>query len=418
MRDYLARIRGFSRNARLYLVSTSLSGFLFGVQYLFFNLYILALGYDQAFVGLLASVPAIVTGASALPIGLFLRRIGYRRGLLMGMALQAAALGGWAFLKTPAALVAASALSGLGGALTQISVLPFLVVSSSETERTHLFGVQFSLSTLFGVAGSLTGGALPRLLSSIFGIPAEGAAAYRAMLLVAMGLAALALVPLCAIRGGGTAPAPGKAGRLGSQAGVALRLVLIQLCVGLGAGVLMPFVNVFYKIRFHVPDPLLGALFAGSSLCIGLGSAAVPFLAERLGKVRTMVLMQALSIPFLVLMGFSPVWAFSATGYLVRTALMNAGAPIFNAFAMGAVPERARPVASGLLVLGWNAGWGLSAWVSGRIQMTFGFSPIFLVTASLYSISILMMYLFFRRTPEIPVSKDREDLLLDEEHRV
>ena len=43
--------------------------------------------------------------------------------------------------------------------------------------------------------------------------------------------------------------------------GIIGRLVLIQLCVGLGAGVLMPFVNVFYKIRFHVSDPLLGALF-------------------------------------------------------------------------------------------------------------------------------------------------------------
>ena len=418
MRDYLARVRAFSRNARLYLVSTSLSGFLFGIQYLFFNLYVLSLGYDQAFVGLLASVPALVTGATALPIGLFLRRIGYRRGLLIGMAFQTAALGGWAFLPGPVPLVTASVLSGLGGALTQISVLPFLVVSSSEKERTHLFGVQFALSTLFGVAGSLAGGALPRLLSSALRIPAEGAAAYRAMLLAAMGLAALALLPLSLIRGGGTAPATGKAGKLGSQAGIVGRLVLIQLCVGLGAGVLMPFVNVFYKIRFHVSDPLLGALFAAASLCIGLGSVAVPFLAERLGKVRTMVLMQALSIPFLVLMGFAPLLALSATGYLVRTALMNLGAPIFNAFAMGAVPECARAVASGLLVLGWNAGWGLSAWMSGRVQMAFGFSPLFLMTASLYSISILMMYFFFRRTQDIPAPKDREDLLLDEEHRV
>ena len=418
MFEYLARVRGFSRNARLYLVSTSLSGFLFGVQYLFFNLYVLSLGYDQALVGLLASVPAIVTGAAALPIGLCLRRIGYRRGLLAGMALQAAGLAGWVFLPARASLVAASALWGLGGALAQISVLPFLVVSSTEKERTHLFGVQFALNTLFGVAGSLAGGVLPRLFSLALGVPAEGAAAYRVMLLLAMGLAVLALVPLAMIRGGGTSPIEGKAGELGSRAGIVGRLVLIQLTVGLGAGILMPFVNVFYKLRFHVPDPLLGSLFAAVSLCIGLGGIAAPFLAERFGKVRTMVLMQTASIPFLLLMGFAPLFALSATGYLVRTALMNMGSPIFNAFAMGTVPDRSRAITASLLTLGWNAGWGLSAWVSGRVQMRFGFSPIFLVTASFYSLSILMMYVFFRRVQEPGELADREDVLLDEERRV
>lgn len=418
MSDYLARVRAFSRNARLYLVTTSVSGFLFGIQYLFFNLYVLSLGYDQAFVGILASVPALVTGAFAIPIGLSLRRIGYRRGLLTGMALQMVAIAGWALLPGRGALVAASALSGLGISLSSISLPPFLVVSSREKERTHLFSVQFALNTLFGVAGSLAGGVLPQLFSSAFGIPAEGAAAYRATLLLAMGLAALAFLPLVLIRGGGTAPIAEKPGKLGAHAGVARRLLLIQVAVGLGAGILMPFVNVFYKLRFHLPDPLLGSLFAAASLCIALGGTAVPLLAERLGKVRTMVLLQSLSIPFLVLMGFSPVFSLSAMGYLVRTALMNMGSPVFSSFAMGAVPERSRALVSSLLVLGWSAGWGVSAWVSGRVQVGYGFSPIFLVTASLYALSIAMTYLFFRRTKEESEPEKAEAVLSDEQGRV
>jgi len=332
------------------------------------------------------------------------------------MALQALAVVGWAFLPGRATLIAASVLSGVGAGFAQITALPFLVVASSEEERTHLFGVQFAVNTLFGVAGSLAGGALPGLLSRPFGIPAEGAAAYRAMLLLALALAVVALVPLALIRGGGTAPRRERRAERGPSTGVAGRLILIQLTIGLGAGVLMPFVNVFYKLRFHVPDPVLGSLFAAASLCIGLGGMGTPLLAERIGKVRTMVAMQSLSIPFLFLMGFSPVFALSATGYLVRTALMNMGVPVFNAFAMGAVPDRTRAITASLLTLGWNAGWGVSAWASGWVQMQFGFGPVFLVTACFYSLSILMMYLFFRGMSEIRPAADREDVLLDEEH--
>ncbi len=82
LRDYAAAVRGFSTNARLYLGTSLLVGFSTGLLYLLFNLYVLSLGYDQAFVGLLASLPALVTAAAAVPAGIFLPRLGYRRALL------------------------------------------------------------------------------------------------------------------------------------------------------------------------------------------------------------------------------------------------------------------------------------------------------------------------------------------------
>jgi MFS family permease len=164
----------------------------------------------------------------------------------------------------------------------------------------------------------------------------------------------------------------------------------------LGAGMLMPFVNVFYRLRFDLPDPTLGALFSVSSLVVGLSSLIAPLFAGRIGSVRTVVAAQALSLPFLAAMGCSTLFAVSASGFLIRTALMNMATPIFSAFSMLLVPEPLRPMTASLLMLSWNGGWAASAWLSGRIQVATGFSTPFLITGLLYFTSVVMMYLLFR----------------------
>ncbi len=133
----MKRVHAFSRNARLFLASTFLYGFMFGLHYLFFNLYILSFGYDQEFVGVLASIPALVTAIVIIPVELFLPWIGYKRSLLLGTGLQMFALLGWAFLTERTPLALASVLFGLGSSLIWISSSSFMAASSTPKERTH-----------------------------------------------------------------------------------------------------------------------------------------------------------------------------------------------------------------------------------------------------------------------------------------
>jgi MFS family permease len=181
---------------------------------------------------------------------------------------------------------------------------------------------------------------------------------------------------------------------------VLARILAVQITGSLGAGMLMPFLNVFFRLRFNLPDPALGAIFAASSLLTGIASILAPIAATRLGKVRAMVATQALSIPFLIAMGFVPVGGVSAASFLVRTALMNMSSPLLSAYIMGIVPGQLRPLAASLVMLAWNAGWGVSSWISGRIQVAVGFSPLFVITAGFYVTSILLTYVFFRRVAE------------------
>lgn len=400
LRDYAVAIRGFSTNARLFLSSSVLVGFSTGLLYLLFNLYVLSLGYDQAFVGLLASLPALVTAVAAVPAGILVPRLGFRRASLVGLAVYAVAQLAWVAFPTRPILILGSIVSGLGTVLLTVVASPLMVGESTEQTRAHLFGVQFALSTFVSVIASVFGG----LLTRVVGGGALGTSAgYRGVLLVATAVSLLAFIPILRLRGMAPPPRAQRPpqGHWRPYRPILLKLVAIQIVGSLGAGMTMPFLNVFFRLRFGASDATLGMIFAISSLLTGVAGIIAPWAAGRFGKVRAIVWSQGLSIPLLVAMGFVPVFGASAGTFLVRTALMNMSSPVFGAYSMGIVPKDVRPLAASLLMLAWNAGWAISAWISGRVQLAAGFAPLFVVTATLYSVSIVLTYSWLRRVTEM-----------------
>jgi MFS family permease len=394
--DYTGRLAAFSRNARLYLLSTVLNGFGFSVSVLLLNLYILSLGYRQDFVGLLAAIPSFVAMFAAIPAGMVGDWLGRKRTLVVGAALTGLALAGLATSTDKLPLILFSILSGAGPAFTFIIGPPFMAENSSEEERTHLFSVQFALSTFAGVVGSLVGGSLPGLTRAWFGFAPESAAVYRTTLLVAAGVDLTAVLPLLLLQ---AKEAPGRLAMLpwsgAARWGHISKLLITELIIGLGAGALMPFMNVFFRLKFAVPDEALGALFAGGSVAIGIATLVGPVLVNRLGKVRAVVATQVASIPFLLILGFSLNLSSVVIAYLVRGALMNMGGPIFSAFAMEQVEANERATTSSLLEVVWSIGWTVGPWASGLVQVAYGFDPVFLTTTVCYAVSAMLLFAFF-----------------------
>jgi MFS family permease len=178
------------------------------------------------------------------------------------------------------------------------------------------------------------------------------------------------------------------------------KLILPMLLTSLGAGLIMPFMNVFFRVEHGASDPVIGSLFAWGSLAMGLGLLIAPPLAERIGKIQLVVITQGLSIPFLVLLGFSPWFWMSALAYYVRLALMNMSSPVYQTFVMEQVDASARATVASLVSMAWNFGWAFSPTISGWLQVRYGFGPAFLGTIVLYTISVVMYWAFFWRTGE------------------
>ena len=61
------------------------------------------------------------------------------------------------------------------------------------------------------------------------------------------------------------------------------------------------------------------------------------------------------------------------------------------------VEENEQGVVNSLISNSWTAGWAIGPFLSGLIQIRYGFQPLFLITASVYCLSILSTWLFFNK---------------------
>jgi len=396
LRDYYRRMNALSRNGRLYLLSTLVSSLGLSIYGLFFNLYVLSLGYSEALVGILVALPALVVAAAALPSGYVGDRVGHRRTMLLGGLLIALSLLGILLFTSVAALIFFTVLYGLGSALSSIVGAPFMIENSAEEERTYLFSVQFALIMIASLFGSLLGGALAGLLHWAWGIALGSPRAYQGTLVAATALAALALWPLWQL-----APPPAERHpaavrlRMRSSLGRLVRLLLPNALIALGAGLLIPFLNVFFRVTFHITDLLLGLLFAGGGLATAIAALTVPILAQRLGRVHTIVSTQLTSLPFLLLIGFSGHLGWSALGYLMRGVLMPMASPLYSLFVMEHVAGEERATVNGISAMSWNVIWAAGSWTSGYVQIAWGFNPLFLATTAIYLVGTLLTQLYF-----------------------
>jgi len=174
-------------------------------------------------------------------------------------------------------------------------------------------------------------------------------------------------------------------------------LILPMLVTSFGAGLFMPFMNLFFRVRHHQLDAVIGNVLAWGALFMGIGLILAPPIAERIGKIRLVVLSQAFSIPFLVLLGFAPWFWVSALAHYVRLSLMNMGGPVYNTFVMEHVEPEGRAMVASLTSMAWNLGWAFSPSLSGWLQVRYGFAPIYLMVIVIYTFSVWLYWKFFWR---------------------
>jgi len=333
--------------------------------------------------------------------------IGRKGSLILSSILLAFSVIAMALWKTETSLYAMNVVSGLAQSLAGVTMSPFLMENSDEKERTYLFSFGQGLQMTMASIGNWVGGYLPTWISQTQHVSETSSIAYGNSILIAGIGALIAVLPLMFIK----SPNITRSQRAvfapfqyaAKNPGLLTKLVLPMLLTSLGAGLIMPFMNVFFRVVHHQPDPVIGTLFAWGSLAMGIGLLIAPPLADRTGKIQLVVITQALSIPFLILLGFSPIFWVGAVSYYIRLALMNMSSPVYQTFVMEHVEPSGRATVASLTSMAWNFGWAFSPTISGWLQVKYGFGPAFIGTITLYTISVLMYWAFFWRRSIDPV---------------
>ena len=403
-KDYGDHLVAFRPNARLYLIYAIISGIAIGIFRLLFNFYVLSLGFDEKLLGNLVTASSITALVFALPMGYLADILGRKFSFLLAAALICLSTGIMVIWPVPAILYAMNIFSGIAQSLAGVTMSPFLMENSSERERTYLFSFSSGIQMVSASVGNWLGGYLPSWIGSVRNVESVSYQAYGGSIMVVAIALAIGIIPLVIIRmprlehTERTVFAP--ISYAAKNPRKLTQLILPMLITSIGAGLIMPFMNVFFRIQYHQSDQVIGVLFAWGSLAMGLGLLAAPPLADRLGKIQILVITQGLSIPFLILLGFAPLFWISAIAYYIRVALMNMSSPVYQTFVMEQVDPSSRAMVASLVSMSWNFGWAVSPTISGILQVRYGFGPPFIGTIILYIISVFLYWFFWWRKSE------------------
>lgn len=393
IKEYLYHLKLFSRNARLFLTGTFFMGMGFSGFYLLFNLYLRELSFPESRIGMIISLSTIGTILAAIPASFFLKNRKVKRVLATTTPLVV--LFSIIQINIPKYWLIVTCGAGAGVAMTffQVAAAPFLMRYSTVRERPYLFSINYALALIAGVIGSFAGGFLTEIIKHS---GTNLANAYRITLLIFAGLVLIAIIPYLLIEEK-TKPVDERKFKLKGKSSwpLIVKLFIPTFLVGLGAGLSIPFINLYFRDRFGLPPGMIGIYFSISQGLMITGLLFSPPLSQRLGKIRTVVCSQLLSIPFLIAMGLTANLSLAVISFFFRAALMNMAQPLVTNFAMESVHETEQALTNALLVMAWSAGRGISANIGGRLIEDYSYAVPFFTTGFLYLISTVLYIWFF-----------------------
>ncbi|HKJ27112.1 MAG TPA: MFS transporter, partial [Anaerolineales bacterium] len=275
-------LRGYNRSVKLFLSITVLFGLYFAVKGLFFNFYILGLGYDKTYLGIANGMTPAAALILAFPLGILTDRIGRKRAVLTGMFILV--VSNFVFLSTTDStlMLVTLFIDGIGETLYFVAATPLLTRLTTKENRVAVFSLRAALFTFSGVFGSYLGGQMPLQFERLFAIQPGSVESYHGVLFTSFAILILTLIPAWLIPPGeDSQTSPETVGTANNikividnlqnilRKKIIWQLFIPNLLTGLGAALMVPYLNLFLVETFSVSDQSLGTIFSLASLLTG-----------------------------------------------------------------------------------------------------------------------------------------------------
>ena len=363
---------------------------------LLLNLYFKELGFPESYIGTVLSRTNLAPVLLALPLGLVVGRFTFKSLLTFAVLVMTVGYAFQVLTGNRDAIVLAGFVAGIGSAVFRVASAPFFMRHSSEKERTYLFSMNFAVSTAGAFMGSLIGGFLPKAFSVFTEMSQEQ---FRYSLLVGAAIITLSAFPFMSIveeRPNARAHAQFLTSLRRTDWKLIGKLCTPTFIVGLGAGLIIPFLNLYFREIFGASAETIGILFALLQCFMTAGTLLGPLFVPRMGLMRSVVVTQLASIPFMLALCFSRSFPIVVISFLMRGALMNMNQPLSTHFAMEAVRKEEHAVTNSMIMLSWTGSWVASVQLGGTLIERYSYVPSFVVAIVLYVTSSFLYYYFFR----------------------
>ncbi|MGD2247717.1 MAG: MFS transporter [Candidatus Methanofastidiosia archaeon] len=394
--DYIDRLRSFSKNSTVFLLSYSLVTISRGIFTVIFNLYILELGFSTTFLGVLISSHLIGTALFLFPGGAISDKIGRKKTLVTAVSIMVGSIFILSTFQDKSVLLLANGVRGVSFSLLRVTVGPFMMEQSKKYERMHLFSVNASIRSFSSMFGNIIGGFLPGIFAVL--LVNSLAVQYQYTLVSAGVFTLIAIFPLLFIKEKRIAVKPAVKSKplfSGKRPFVA-KFALCSIIIGFGAGVIVPYFNVYFSQSLGATSGQIGLIFSAGAFSMGIASLILPLLVRKFGRVNSTVITHFLSIPFLLLIMVATSIYSAFIGYFLRTTLMNVSHPAQRNFYMDHIAEHERAKANSISRFGSTLFRALGSDVGGFLISEGSFSDAFKITAVIYVVGTILFFVFFR----------------------
>ena len=176
------------------------------------------------------------------------------------------------------------------------------------------------------------------------------------------------------------------------------RAISPLILISIGAGLTIPFVNLFFNSIFGFTSSEFSLLGSFTALLVFMFSLLVPTLRKKYGYWMTIVVVQIMAIICLVIMAMTEIYAtysyaviVAVIAYILRQPLMHMAHPASNELMMNYVGKNNQELISALSSSLWSASWFFSAKIFEWLRLLeYRYFEIFLITALLYLLGVVL----------------------------
>ena len=421
MSTYWNTLKLFNWNVRYFLMAGAVHGFVFfGIYSLLLNLYLLRLGYESEFIGLVNGIGPFMLAVFSLPAGAISRRWGSRRVMICSYFILAISFGlvplsEWlpgAFRSTW--IVGTYALVWISAAFLIVNFGPYLMTWTGEEERNHAFALQAASMPVAGFLGSFLGGTLPGIFASFANVTLDSPIPYRNALLVGSAIELLTGMIIMQTSEAKEKIDISTSTQTFDDTLPPYRLIIMFAIVNMlavaGEWTMRVYFNVYLDRVLSTPTTIIGVISASAQL-MGLTALLVPQATARWGRNR--IVRYGL---FCVFVAFIPLiliahWLAVGIGFMILLAVLSLTYPILGVFSQSMVKPQWRTAIASAMSMSIGIGVALTSLGGGYVVATFGYGILFILGASAGIIGSVFVWRFLPNESAItnapaPVSMD------------
>ena len=183
--------------------------------------------------------------------------------------------------------------------------------------------------------------------------------------------------------------------------GLLLKAIVPTIIIAIGAGLTIPFINLFFFHNFQIDSKGFAVIGGVASILVAFLALLVPNVKNKLGFKKGITYTQTTAVLALIALAttefFASYWwalPVAVLCFWVRTPIMNMAAPMTSELTMNYVGKKNQEMLSAIMAAIWSGSWFFSSQIFRHLKAEgLPYAYIFYITAVLYGFGVFMYYL-------------------------